>query len=70
MEEMRGESGTTEYVRFLAAGIRAEGEYNCSACGYGITINARLPRCPMCGGETWEEIERERPTSRWATLQI
>ena len=20
----------------------------------GVTINDDLPRCPMCGGETWE----------------
>jgi rubrerythrin len=43
-----------EYVEFRAAGTPAHGTFRCSACGYGVTINAELPRCPMCGGKTWE----------------
>ena len=27
----------------------------CSGCGYGVTIFRTLPRCPMCGGQTWEQ---------------
>jgi len=57
MLSMSGESGR-DYVEFLEAGVRAEGEYHCSECGYGITIHARLPICPMCGGESWERIDR------------
>ena len=68
MGGMPGQSGTGEYVEFLAAGVRAEGEYHCSECGYGITINARLPICPMCGGQTWEQIDW-RPSLRAVRLR-
>jgi rubredoxin len=44
------------YVSFTSAGTRATGQYRCSDCGYGITIHAALPACPMCGGRTWEEM--------------
>jgi hypothetical protein len=43
-----------DYVEFLATGDRAKGEYHCSDCGYGVTVYRALPRCPMCGGRTWE----------------
>jgi rubredoxin len=43
-----------EYVEFLTAGTQAAGQYHCSGCGYGVTVHAALPRCPMCGGTTWE----------------
>ena len=39
-----------------ATGTIAAGEYRCTSCRYGITINALLPPCPMCGGELWERI--------------
>ena len=39
----------------LVAGVRAKGEYCCSACGYGVTIYRELPRCPMCGAGAWEQ---------------
>jgi rubrerythrin len=41
-------------VVFRAAGERATGAFRCSACGYGVAVPAVLPRCPMCGGDTWE----------------
>ena len=44
------------YVEFLAAGAKAVGEYQCSACGYGAVVRRELPRCPMCGGEVWEPV--------------
>ncbi len=44
----------SNYVVVRAAGTLANGTFRCSACGYGVTINAALPRCPMCSGETWE----------------
>ena len=44
-----------DYVPFVAAGSRATGQYRCAECGYGITIHAELPVCPMCSGTTWEE---------------
>jgi rubrerythrin len=47
-----------EYVEFLGAGEPAEGEYYCSACGYGVTVQRQLPLCPMCGGAAWEVAAR------------
>jgi rubrerythrin len=43
-----------EYVDFRLAGAVARGAFRCSDCGYGVTVQATLPRCPMCGGTTWE----------------
>lgn len=42
------------YVEFAAAGTAARGAYHCAECGYGVTVQAELPRCPMCSGTTWE----------------
>lgn len=42
-------------VVFYAAGQHAKGEFHCAECGYGVTIFRELPRCPMCGCETWEQ---------------
>lgn len=44
-------------VEFAAAGTAARGEYHCSTCGYGVTVHARLPCCPMCGGTQWEPVD-------------
>jgi hypothetical protein len=44
-----------DYVAFVAAGSHATGQYRCSTCGYGITIHAALPECPMCAGTSWEK---------------
>ena len=43
-----------DYVEFETSGATAKGVYRCSACGYGVAVQASLPRCPMCGGTTWE----------------
>ena len=43
-----------DFVEFLRAGTSATGEYRCSGCGYGVTVQSALPRCPMCAGTTWE----------------
>ena len=43
-----------DYVEFVRAGAAAAGAYRCSGCGYGVTVRASLPRCPMCAGTTWE----------------
>jgi len=48
---------TDEYVAFWATGAPAKGEFHCSDCGYGVTIHTKLPRCPMCGGGSWEQAE-------------
>lgn len=42
-------------VEFYAAGQHAKGEFHCAECGYGVTIFRELPRCPMCGCESWEQ---------------
>ena len=43
-----------DYVEFSPTGAPARGAYHCSSCGYGVTVTTTLPRCPMCGGTTWE----------------
>jgi rubrerythrin len=43
-----------DYVEFAVTGTAAVGAYHCSECGYGVTVHAELPRCPMCSGTTWE----------------
>jgi rubredoxin len=44
-----------DYVEFIAAGATARGEFHCSKCGYGVTVHAALPCCPMCAGTRWEQ---------------
>ena len=44
-----------EYIEFWSAGAAAKGDFHCSACRYGVTVHRVLPRCPMCGGEAWEQ---------------
>jgi rubredoxin len=46
-----------DYVEFAVAGTAASGAYHCSSCGYGVTVHAALPRCPMCAGTTWEPAD-------------
>jgi rubrerythrin len=43
-----------QHVDFLLTGDAAAGEFRCSECGYGVSINSTLPRCPMCRGTAWE----------------
>jgi rubrerythrin len=47
--------GDGDYVQFWEAGTQAKGEFHCSDCGYGVTVQARLPVCPMCAGRGWEQ---------------
>jgi len=44
-----------EFVESFARGALVTGEFHCSECGYGVTVHSQLPRCPMCGGEAWEQ---------------
>jgi rubrerythrin len=46
---------SVDFVRFLAAGEQAKGEFHCAECGYGVTVCRTLPRCPMCGNGSWEQ---------------
>ena len=43
-----------DFVEFIRSGTAVDGEYRCSGCGYGVTLQAQLPHCPMCAGSTWE----------------
>ena len=61
------ESRSEDFVEFGAAGEAGQagtGEYHCSACGYGVVVQSRLPRCPMCSGTVWE------PGARRALLRL
>ena len=53
-EGRRLDSKEGEYIEFVRAGTSAAGEFRCSGCGYGVTVQAALPQCPMCAGTTWE----------------
>jgi rubrerythrin len=46
------------YVAFFATGQPAVGSFQCSECGYGVTVRRELPHCPMCGGTSWERFRR------------
>jgi len=43
------------FLPFLLAGEPAAGDFRCSGCGYGVSIDRILPLCPMCGGSSWQE---------------
>jgi hypothetical protein len=43
-----------DFVELVKTGAPAAGAFHCCGCRYGITIQAKLPLCPMCGGTTWE----------------
>ena len=68
MHVMPRNPGPDDYVEFLTTGTQAAGEYQCVGCGYGITIHSTLPACPMCSGETWEQVAWQ-PFSRAVKLQ-
>jgi rubrerythrin len=53
-----GSSATAGYVTFVFAGADAVGDYVCSECNYGVSVQQRLPPCPMCGGQAWEPVLR------------
>jgi rubrerythrin len=52
-----GPDEVDDFVRLLSAGERGKGEYHCAECGYGVAVWNELPRCPMCGGESWEQSD-------------
>jgi hypothetical protein len=45
-----------EYVELWEAGAAAAGQFHCADCGYGVTVQTRLPACPMCAGRAWERV--------------
>lgn len=69
LDDTRQVSSTEEdFVEFVATGTPAAGEYHCSGCGYGVTVHATLPQCPMCASTTWEQAPWS-PFSRSTGLQ-
>ena len=46
----------TEYIEFARTGAIVVGAFHCAGCGYGVTVHAELPTCPMCGGTSWEQV--------------
>jgi hypothetical protein len=58
-----------DFVELFQAGLPAKGEFHCAACGYGVTVQARLPTCPMCSGASWEPSPGS-PLSRTAAWTL
>jgi hypothetical protein len=55
VERERAVDADPGFVPFFRMGDEVKGEFHCSGCGYGVMIFRTLPRCPMCGGKTWEQ---------------
>jgi len=61
------DAASGDFIEFVTTGAPAAGDYHCSGCGYGVTVGSTLPRCPLCGGTTWERATSSpfsRPTGR------
>lgn len=56
---VRTGEGEDAFVEFHVAGDAATGEFHCADCGYGITVQAKLPICPMCAGRAWEQRDAD-----------
>jgi hypothetical protein len=54
--EKVGTVPVADFAPAHVAGAPAAGEFHCAGCGYGVTVVHELPRCPMCGGESWEQV--------------
>ena len=54
MQQAEDVEAALDIVEQRHSGEAAKGEYHCSSCSYGVTIYRTLPRCPMCGGTSWE----------------
>ena len=53
-----------DFVEFIRSGTAVNGEFRCSGCGYGVTLQSKLPHCPMCAGTTWERVSASPPSER------
>jgi hypothetical protein len=59
-----GTEQSGDYVEFWQAGSEAHGQFHCADCGYGVSVQVRLPACPMCAGTAWEPSPTSSPF-RW-----
>jgi rubrerythrin len=50
----------------IETGVAAVGEFRCSECGYGVIVQRKLPRCPMCSGTSWEQSAWRPFTRSWS----
>ena len=64
VEQHRSSVVAEDFIEFWPAGIQAKGEFHCAECRYGVTIHSKLPTCPMCGCESWEQTAWHPFTSR------
>ena len=55
-ERRGGDPGTRPTLPLHSAGSPGAGQYRCATCGYGITVRAPLPVCPMCASRSWEAV--------------
>jgi rubredoxin len=63
-----GQGSDADYVQFWEAGAVANGQFHCAECGYGVSVQATLPTCPMCGGHAWELSPIARRA--WGTVPL
>lgn len=43
-----------DFIEFAHAGAPVKGEFECTSCGYAVTVSRKLPRCPICRESLWE----------------
>lgn len=41
------------------AGGPVRGDFQCTTCGYHVSVYRTLPWCPMCGGIEWQGVPPE-----------
>lgn len=58
LDEIQRTTGEGAGVAFLRAGEDARGAFQCADCGYGVSVQTTLPRCPMCSGSSWALVQR------------
>lgn len=63
IEDARPAGAPGDFVEFWPAGAAVEGEFQCSECGYGVSLHRTLPLCPMCGGDSWEQPQVSAATA-------
>jgi hypothetical protein len=63
------DGGADGFVSFFETGSAAKGEFHCAQCGYGVSVQTRLPTCPMCAGTSWERRGRS-PLARATSYRL